>query len=95
MPKKGDYVIATKYSDGDPCDHFAVGIFEGKVDGRYFVSGNDGQMFRNNGFRKVKKITPAVGALIVENIPLIERSGVSVWKWVKEFETSNKRHLQK
>jgi len=26
--KKGDYVLATKYSDGDPKDHFAVGFFD-------------------------------------------------------------------
>ena len=26
--KKGDYVLATKYSDGDPRDHFVVAILE-------------------------------------------------------------------
>ena len=24
---QGDYVLATKYRDGDPCDHFVVGFF--------------------------------------------------------------------
>ena len=32
---KGDYVLATKYSDGDSKDAFAVGFFNGMLIDRY------------------------------------------------------------
>jgi len=52
---KGDYVLATKYSDGDPLDHWAVGFYDGTTEHmrpRHHVIDGDGQRFRVNGFRR-------------------------------------------
>ena len=55
----GDYVLATKYNDGDPCDHFCVGYYAGTFDHagqkRHLVHDKDGKSFRANGFRRVAK----------------------------------------
>jgi len=84
--KKGDYVIATKYEDGDPKDHFAVGFFDSMTwHGRYNIVNDAGELFRHNGFRKVKKISQELGAKIVSHIKDIEQSDRSVWDWVSEF----------
>lgn len=74
----GDYVLATKYSDGDPGDHFVVGYFTGmlpKIGGdRYMVADSDGKQFRGNGFRRCEKITSERGRWLVEHFPDIEAS---------------------
>jgi len=88
--KKGDYVIATKYSDGDPKDHFCVGFFESMTwHNRYNIIDDAGQLFRHNGFRKAQKISREVGAKIVSHIKEIELGDISVWDWVKRFESED------
>ena len=85
--QKGDYVIATKYDDGDPKDHFAVGFFDSMTwHNRYNIVTSEGELFRGNGFRKAKKISQEVGAKIVSHIKDIEQSDKSVWDWLSEFE---------
>lgn len=85
--QKGDYVIATKYDDGDPKDLFAVGFFDSMTwHNRYNIVTSEGELFRGNGFRKAKKISQEVGAKIVSHIKYIEQSDKSVWDWVSEFE---------
>ncbi|HET7896446.1 MAG TPA: hypothetical protein VFL47_02215 [Flavisolibacter sp.] len=85
--QKGDYVIATKYDDGDPKDHFAVGFFDSMTwHNRYNIVTSEGELFRGNGFRKAKKISQEVGAKIVSHIKDIEQNDKSVWEWVSEFE---------
>jgi hypothetical protein len=77
-----NYVLATKYSDGDPQDHFCVGFCIGETSHnppRYDVVDAEGNLFRGNGFRRIKKISKARGDWIVKNIPNIEKSGRSVW----------------
>lgn len=97
---KGDYVLATKYHDGDPGDQYAVGRFAGmlpKIGGdRYLVMDNDGKQFRANGFRRCEPITDAEGRWLIERFPefqplqLIEvcgehrLCGKSVWDWLAE-----------
>ena len=93
---KGDYVLATKYSDGDCKDEFAVGFFNGmlidrygKTTDRYMVVDNKGKNFRGNGFRRCEKISKRVGKTICDNIKIIEHGCVSVWYWrrnVKKLE---------
>lgn len=84
---KGDYVVATKYSDGDPKDHFCVGFFKGMTrHERYDIVDDDGKLFRGNGFRRVRKIRQEVGKKLVENLQIIEQSDRSVWSWVRQFE---------
>lgn len=85
--KKGDYVVATKYHDGDPKDHFAVGFYDSMTwHNRYNIVWENGELVRGNGFRKVKKIPAEIGAAIVQNIKNIERRSNSVWAWVRLFE---------
>jgi hypothetical protein len=81
----GDYVLATKYSDGDPQDHWVIGFYAGLTNSgrydppRYDVVNGDGKQFRGNGFRRIKKITPERGRWMLENARIIELSGMSVW----------------
>jgi hypothetical protein len=76
----GDYVLATKYSDGDPQDHFCVG-FLARIDGdRYIVVDRDGVVVRPNGFRRAEKITTDEGDRLVAMFPEIgDRPGPSLW----------------
>ena len=90
MPKlkQGDYVVATKYSDGHPGDHFCVGWFDSMTnhdEPRYNVVDSEGKMFRQNGFRRVQKISKELGEMLVSNFGAIENGGVSVWTWVRKF----------
>jgi len=84
--KEGDYVLATKYHDGDPGDHFCVGFYRGTLaefgkPDRHLVADNDGIPFRANGFRRVKKISARRGAWLVERMSDIETFSRSVWWW--------------
>lgn len=92
---KGDYVLATKYKDGDPKDHFCVGFFESMTwHGRYNIVMSDGTPFRHNGFRRAQKITPEVGKMIVDNIQVIEQSDASLWDWLEIFKNRNMSFLK-
>jgi len=81
VAKVGDYVLATKYRDGDPCDHFCVGFVSGYTEnGRYLIVDNDGVNQRANGFRRAERITDDEGQRLVEMIPDIsDNDGPSVW----------------
>ena len=84
----GDYVLATKYSDGDPQDHWSIGFFDGITaphydPPRYDVIDNDGNQFRGNGFRRVKKISAERGAWMLSRVREIELSGRSVWHFAR------------
>ena len=70
---KGDYVFATKYSDGDPADGWAVGFYDGVLNKktsevRHLVVDNNGNQFRRNGFRRVEKITAQEGNILLQNL---------------------------
>lgn len=74
---KGDYVLATKYHDGDTGDQYAIGFYDHEMDytpPRHHIVDSDGKQFRNNGFRRVEKITDAEGRWMIangfENLPL-------------------------
>lgn len=85
--KQGDYIVATKYSDGDPKDHFVVGLFRDMTwHGRYNVVDDEGKLFRGNGFRRAKVVSAEVGNKIVTNMTIIENSDRSVWDFVADFE---------
>ena len=86
---RGDYVLATKYADGDPCDHFYVGFFRemlvdryGKTTDRYLVDDGKGQLARANGFRRCERISQRVGTALCAAMPIIgDVRGKSVWYW--------------
>jgi hypothetical protein len=88
--KINDYVLATKYSDGDPCDHFCVGvvkrIMEEYSPERYDIADALGKSFRGNGFRKVKKITQGEGEELAKIFPEIsDQPGRSLWWHLAEI----------
>ena len=83
-PLIGDYVLATKWSDGDPCDHFCVGFFSGKDRDRYKVVDADGNLFRANGFRRCEAITQEEGELIL-SLKIGDQTGPSVWWHLKKI----------
>ena len=84
--KPGDYVLATKFHDGDPGDHWVVGFFSGmlpKITGdRYMVVDADGNQFRGNGFRRIKRISYERGQWLLEHRNSIRDGTYSVWWWV-------------
>lgn len=92
----GKYVLATKYSDGDPNDHWVVGFVSGITwHGRYDVVDAGGQLFRHNGFRRAEEISEEVGAWLVEKMKETPRGPVcsgSVWGLLKtaKRETASK-----
>lgn len=61
----GDYVLATKYSDGDPHDQWCVGFFKETSDGRHIVVDESGIAFRPSGFRRCEAISAEEGELIL------------------------------
>jgi|CXWL01.1.fsa_nt_gi hypothetical protein len=77
----GDYVLATKYRDGDPGDQFAVGFYHGRFRDRYLVADADGKLFRANGFRRIATISKERGDWLVAHVPEIEAGRHSVWWW--------------
>jgi len=78
----GDYVLATKYSDGDPCDHFCVGFFRGMLMNRFLVEDADGNLFRANGFRRCERINKQVGDAIISAMLVVgDKPGISLWYW--------------
>lgn len=80
----GDYVLATKYEDGDPHDHWVCGWLAEVLDRydppRYDVVDNDRESFRGNGFRRVERISMGVGKKLVELGKEMRFSGKSVWE---------------
>lgn len=82
---KGDYVMATKWSDGDPQDHWCVGFYEytNEETGKHFIVDSEGVPFRHTGFHRMQKISQKRGKWLLDNSELIEYSGKSMWHWVR------------
>ena len=86
---KGDYVLATKYDDGDPGDPWAVGFYleSGPLSldrPRYRVSHEDGSIiYGPNGFRRIRRgLRSEVGEWLVKNAEILARSPpgtVNLW----------------
>lgn len=66
-PNVGDYVLATKYVDGDPGDGWALGFYAGKMlehkylPPRHNVVDGNGKSIRGNCFRQAARIRKDVG----------------------------------
>jgi hypothetical protein len=96
MIKINDYVLATKYSDGDPRDHFCVGfvkeIMNNYNPARYDVVDSGGKSFRGNGFRRVMKIKKEEGERLVALFPLIgDKPGKSVWWHLRQIRKCDRK----
>ena len=91
--EKGDYVLATKWEDGDPHDQWCVGFFDSMLKyplkDRYHIVDENGKPFRRNGFRRAEKISETRGRFILENMERIQRVNRSLWFWKR---TSMKKH---
>lgn len=77
----GDYVLATKWNDGSPCDHFCIGFLAGYTwHNRYDILDNSGKLFRGNGFRRAERITAEEGKALLRIFPEIaNKPGRSLW----------------
>lgn len=92
--KIGDYVLATKWRDGDPCDSFCVGFFSGMLEDRFLVVNNYGTLFRASGFRRCEKISHHVGEVLCKAMRIIsDRPGRSLWYW-RRHTTQLKKYME-
>jgi hypothetical protein len=82
-PSIGDYVLATKWQDGNSKDHWHVGYFSKEDQGRYFVNDSNGKCVRPSGFRKCQKIHPAIGAYLIENSDAISSIKLDLWEYIQ------------
>ena len=83
-PKIGDYVLATKYQDGDPADHFCLGWVKGVYsNSRFDVVDDKGKSYRSNGFRRARVVSEDLGAWLLPRFPQMESCGLSVWRWMR------------
>ena len=88
MRRIGSYVLATKYSDGDPYDAWAVGFYQGEFkagsETRHNIVDSNCNQFRHNGFRRVQHITHKEGDLILGNKFKL-KNYQSVWHYLREL----------
>ncbi len=106
---KGDYVLATKYTDGDPADAWCVGFYISlSPDGeRHFVGDANGgpgpNGYRFSGFRCVDLIDKELGDWMVRNAVELEKSpACSInlrdicqrrMKYLADINSPNRAHL--
>jgi hypothetical protein len=81
-PKVGDYVLATKWSDGDPGDPWALGYYLGEQYGRHLVKDGEGKPIRAGGYRYVGRITTDIGNWLWRHRDELVRapSKINLWK---------------
>jgi len=85
-PQIGDYVLATRWSDGDPCDPFFVGWVVDLADWPRWQVGDDPAQKVGRWYTRVEKITPEEGAALVAMVPEIgDVPGPSVWERLAEI----------
>jgi hypothetical protein len=92
-PAFGDYVLATKYGDGDPGDHWCIGWLARAYDlfgeTRYIVvvapPPQPSTPYRATGFRRCERITKEFGEWAVAHTRMIEQSRWSIWGWRRRW----------
>jgi hypothetical protein len=96
-PNKGDYVLATKYSDGDPGDHWCVGFYDSYLqfdkETRHKVVDAEGNSFRASGFKRVAKIDRDLGAWLLKNAAELEHAPLGTIRLWDVFE-GRRKHLE-
>lgn len=80
-PNIGDYVLATKYSDGDPGDAWALGFYAGNVEDRHLVNDAAGLAIRLGGYRRVGRIPTEIGNWLWANRDNLERAPLKISLW--------------
>ena len=76
-PAIGDYVLVTKFHDGDFGDPWAVGFYAGMNGDRHLVNGSEGLPIRANGWRRVGKVSDSLGRWLLANSDSLERTAPS------------------
>ena len=80
----GDYVLATKYRDGNPGDPWEIGrVTEIVMWPGDDITGTRYGLYSGLLYRRARRITLKRGAWLVDHIPDIERGGVSLWGWLR------------
>ena len=93
QPVVGDYVLATKYEDGDPGDPWAVGYYLGQHDFhgtiRYLVGDHvGGDSFRRDGYIKIGLIDRDFGNWLMSAAKILEQSpGGTINLWSMQENT--------
>lgn len=83
-----DYVLVTKWRDGDAQDPWCVGFIKEITlmrhnERRYVLSDENGKViFSCHDRVRMKKISHEKGDFIVKNVKEIELHRYSLWKWV-------------
>ena len=87
--QKGDYVLATRWHDGNPCDPFCIGFYAEKWSSwssesgdqiRHYVIYGDETSSHGGSFRRAEAITEEEGKALIALIPEIgDKPGRSLW----------------
>jgi hypothetical protein len=70
--KKGDIVFATRFSNGDPAYGWAIGFYDGMLEGRpdrpdrHMVVDGNGNQFRGTGYARAEVVPEAIARALVE-----------------------------
>src|ERR1700691_121094 len=73
--QKGDYVLAHKWADADPGDHWCVGVYGEPRAGRrgwHMCDDGHGKPFRGSGFSLGVPLPDGGGAWLIERMPQID-----------------------
>ena len=81
----GDYVLATKYSDGMSDDAWGIGFYDKEEDGRHYVKDSSGAWIRLGGFRRCEGINASTGSYILQNQDRLHST--PLWELVKTLDT--------
>jgi hypothetical protein len=79
----GEYILATRFSDGQPMDPWAFGFLR-RSECFYGVVDNAGNLI--GYFKRAQRITKEFGDFLSNNIQMIETSNRSLWWWKLLFE---------
>ena len=85
----GDYVLATKWNDGEAWDHWAVGFYAGTHPWnaeRHMVVDAAGNQIRANGFRRCAPVTHELGQWLLQNATELESCGANLWQIVADYQ---------
>ena len=80
-----DYVLASKWSDGDPNDPWAIGFVDKTLpptsSPRYTLKDADGNPMKFGIFGRAERISEASGYILVVARNIVMQSHYSVWYW--------------
>ena len=83
MPKIGDYVLATKYSDGDSRDVWYIGYIHEILDeNRGYILCDEHGVVQNRRFRRCGLIHPAVSEYILYHRNEISSFRIGLWNYI-------------